>query len=248
MAVTRISTLQRGGPAAAAARTPEPKEVRDCTAPRSLLLVHGAGSEPSIYQGWAKHFRDNLVQAIDLQATLDVARASMDDYAERVITATAELPQPLSLCGWSMGGLVVMLAALRLHPPPHSIVLIEPSLPAEIQGFLPQIDTGAVSGTFDPEAVYGRFPAGISARPESALARAERKRGISVPSLPCRILVIYGYEFADERGRRIAKQYRSEEHEFASLNHWGLIRDHRVRERIRAFLCSESQPVNTFWP
>jgi hypothetical protein len=49
--------------------------------------------------------------------------------------------------------------------------------------------------------VYGSFPSDMRARPESLFARAERKRGISVPSLPCPSLVIYGDEFP--RGARL---------------------------------------------
>ncbi len=75
--------------------------------PSSLLLVHGAGSGPWVYAGWADSFPDLFVSAVDLQAGLDVAVASHDDYACNVVAAAAELPKPVSLCGWSMGGLVV---------------------------------------------------------------------------------------------------------------------------------------------
>jgi hypothetical protein len=91
-------------------------------------------------------------------------------------------------------------------------------------------------GSFDPEDVYGRFPVGIASRLESALARAERKRGISVPSLPCPSLVITGQEFPDDRGRAIAALYGSEEVAFADLDHWGLVREPRVRGAIAAWL------------
>jgi pimeloyl-ACP methyl ester carboxylesterase len=156
----------------------------------------------------------------------------MSDYAERVVAAARVLPQPASLCGWSMGGLVVLQAAARVRP--HSAILIEASPPGEIQGF--HGDVAMAGGTFDPEAVYGRFPAGLEARPESSLARAERKRGISVPSLPCPSLVICGDEFRDERGRPIASLYGSEERDFPGLDHWDLVRDRRVREAIADFL------------
>jgi pimeloyl-ACP methyl ester carboxylesterase len=204
--------------------------------PAALLLAHGAGSGPSIFDGWETTFPRLRVRAVDLQARLDVARASMDDYAAQVRAAAAELPLPLVLCGRSMGGLVAMLAARRLDPPPHSMILIEPSPPAEVQRLRLEIDAGCTAGTFDPEAVYGPFPTGLRARPESSLARAERKRGIPIPCLPCRTLVVYGDEFPDDRGRRIAQHYGTEERAFAGLDHWGLIRDRRVREAIGAFL------------
>jgi hypothetical protein len=127
-----------------------------------------------------------------------------------------------------MGGLVVLQAAARAHP--QSLILLEPSPPGEIQGL--NAEVAIAPGTFDPEAVYGRFPAGLEARPESSLARAERKRGISVRSVPCPSLVIYGDAFRDERGRPIASLYGSEERDFPGLDHWDLVRDRRVREAI----------------
>jgi hypothetical protein len=96
-----------------------------------------------------------------------------------------------------MGGLVVLQAAQRMQA--HSVILLEPSAPAEIQGYNP--DVPLAEGVFDPEAEYGTFPAGIEARPESLLARTERKRGISIASLSCPSLVLASCDFPDERGR-----------------------------------------------
>ena len=84
--------------------------------------------------------------------------------------------------------------------------------------------------------VYGAFPRGIAARAESALARAERKRGISVPSLPCASLVIDGDEFPHERGRQMARLYGSDRRHFSGFDHWGLVRDGRIRDAIASFL------------
>lgn len=207
------------------------KELR--TTPASLLLIHGAGSGPWIYDDWPESFPGLRICALDLQLGLQVSSASMADYADRVIAVAHDLPQPLSLCGWSMGGLVALLAATRLTL--HSLVLIEPSPPAEVQGYV-EIDAHSMNGTFDPEVVYGPFPAGVPARPESSRARAERKRGISVQSVPCPSLVIYGDEYREERGRQIARLYHSREHDFPGLNHWDLVRDNSVREAIRPFL------------
>jgi dienelactone hydrolase len=172
------------------------------------------------------------VAAVDLQDGLDVATASHDDYAASVVAAAAQLPAPVSVCGWSMGGLVVMQAAERTRP--HSVVLLEPSPPAEVQGY--ERETEIEDGAFDPEVVYGRFPDGMRARPESARARAERKRGISVPSLPCPSLVVYGDAFRGERGKRVAECYRSDELDFPGLDHWALVLDPAVRTGIRTWL------------
>ena len=204
--------------------------------PASLLLVHGAGSGPWVFEGWADAFPGLRVVAVDLQAGLDLGTASMADYADRVVAAARALLQPISLCGWSMGGLVVLQAADRIRP--HSVILIEPSPPGEVQGF--DADVAPAGGTFDPELVYGRFPPGVPARSESSRARGERKRGISVPSLPCASLVVYGDEFRAERGTPVAHLYGSEERDFPGLDHWDLVRDRRVREAIADFLDASS--------
>lgn len=200
--------------------------------PASLLLVHGAGSGPWVFHGWAQAFPGVKVAAVDLHAGLDVARASHDDYAGAAARAVTALPPPVSLCGWSMGGLVVLQAGWLVGP--HSVILLEPSPPAEVQGFNP---AGEVkNGTFDPEAAYGPFPQGIRSRPESSRARAERKRGISVPSLTCPSLVVYGDEYKQDRGRRIALRYNSVELYFPGVNHWGLVRSTAVRAAIGRWL------------
>lgn len=156
----------------------------------------------------------------------------MHDYADVVVATARRLPPPVALCGWSMGGLVALLAAKRVRP--TGIVLVEPSPPGEVQGVHAAIRPSA--GSFDPEHVYGRFPPGMTSRPESALARDERKRGISVRSLPCRSLVVFGKDFPDERGRRIAALYGSDELAFPDLDHWGLVLDPSVPEGVARWL------------
>jgi pimeloyl-ACP methyl ester carboxylesterase len=200
--------------------------------PASLLLVHGAGSGPWVYDGWEESFPGITVATVDLQENLDVATASHAAYATKVVEAAAALQAPVSLCGWSMGGLVVLQASQLMRP--HSVILLEASPPAEVQGF--DVQREISDGTFDPEAVYGPFPEGMPARAESARARAERKHGISVPSLPCPSLVVYGAAFPDERGKSIAQLYGSDELDFPALDHWGLDRDSRVRSKIREWL------------
>jgi hypothetical protein len=131
-----------------------------------------------------------------------------------------------------MGGLVALQAAVRAEA--RAVVMIEPSPPVEIQGFDSSVEPH--DGRFDPEDVYGTFPAGFPARAESTRARMERKRGISVPALPCRSLAVFGAEFPIERGRSIARLYGSEELPFPDLDHWDLVRDPRVRRSVAAAL------------
>ena len=180
-----------------------------------------------MFDRWAQPDRGIELVTPDLHDGVDVATASMDDYTTNLRLFCAGLPRPLALCGWSMGGLVAMMAAQELAP--ASLVLIEPSAPAEVQG---THDAADASGTFDPQEVYGAFPDGVAARPESQRARADRKRGVSVPALPQRTLVVYGDEFATERGRALEERYGIDGAYFPGLDHWGLVRDLSVRDRV----------------
>jgi pimeloyl-ACP methyl ester carboxylesterase len=195
---------------------------------RSLLLAHGAGSGPWVFEGWAAAFPDLEVETVDLMAGLNVAEASMSNYAAVIVRATEWLPRPVALCGWSSGGLAAMMAARQAEA--DFLILLEASAPGEVQGF----DTSVPlrPGTFDPEETYGAFPLGMRARPESLLARAERKHGISVPELPCPALVVYGDDFAAERGHALASHYGAEERAFPGLGHWDLVLDERVRSYL----------------
>jgi pimeloyl-ACP methyl ester carboxylesterase len=175
------------------------------------------------------------VYAVDLQAGLVVERAAMSNYAA-VVACTANLcPAPRALLGWSLGGLAAMMAAERAEA--ERLVLLEPSPPAEVQG---TSDVAPVEGTFDPEEEYGPFPGGIRARPESLLARTERKRGISIPALPCSALVAYGEQYAEERGRAVAQQYGAEELQAPVATHWDLVLDAEVRQSIADWLQADS--------
>ena len=198
----------------------------------SLLLAHGAGSGPWVFEGWAASFPDAEVEAIDLMAGLNVAEASMSNYAAVIARAAEWLPRPLALCGWSSGGLAAMMAARPAEA--DLLVLLETSPPGEVQGFDESVPLEP--GTFDPEETYGAFPPGMRARPESSYARAERRRGISIPSLPCPALVVYGDAFPDDRGRALAAHYGAEELHLPGLDHWGLVRDERVRAALAGYL------------
>jgi hypothetical protein len=83
----------------------------------SLLLVHGAGSGPWVYDGWAESFSGITVAAVDLQESLEVAAASHADYARKVAQAAAALPAPVSLCGYARAAGVTE----RRHVTPHTL-------------------------------------------------------------------------------------------------------------------------------
>src|SRR5437763_34327 len=80
----------------------------------AVLLVHGAGSGPWVFDGWLDAFGDLAVEAVELQEGLDVSSASMRDSAANVGPRVAGLPQPVALCGWRMGGLGVFPRARPL--------------------------------------------------------------------------------------------------------------------------------------
>ena len=212
-----------------------PRRHRDVQALRSLILVHGAGSGPWVFDGWEAELHGLELEAVDLHAGLNVAEAAMSNYAAVVVRAADNVRRPLALCGWSMGGLVAMLAARQAGA--ERLVLLEPSPPAEVQGFHP--DVPLESGTFDPETVYGAFPPGIRARSESLLARSERKRGVSVATLPCPALVVSGDEYPDARGAAVARVYSAEELPLPGLDHWGLVRDRRTPAAVARRLVGE---------
>jgi pimeloyl-ACP methyl ester carboxylesterase len=197
-----------------------------------LLLVHGAGSGPWVFNGWESRFPELEVAAVDLLEGLDARHASMADYAFRVLRAAQKLPNPLALCGWSMGGLVALMAAQGTKC--AHLVLIEASAPGEVQGFNPSIEPRVES--FDSEIVYGAFPPGVPSRPESQYARDERKRGISIPSLPCPTLVISGKNHPVDRGTALAGFYGTKLVEFPDLDHWALITTDSVKDAIREFI------------
>jgi pimeloyl-ACP methyl ester carboxylesterase len=210
---------------------------------RTLVLAHGAGSGPWVFEGWERVFAGVELDAVDLHAGLNVAEAAMSNYAAVVARAADSLARPTALCGWSMGGLTTMLAARQARA--ERLVLLEPSPPGEVQGFDPEIPLE--TGTFDPQDAYGPFPPGTRARTESRLARSERKRGISLPSLPCPSLVVYGEKYAEERGRAVARFYGSDELFLPGLDHWDLVRDVRVAAAVSAWLAGGNPVSDAEW-
>ena len=194
-----------------------------------VVALHGAGSGPWVFAAW--RLPGHELEAVDLHAGLNVAAASMWNYEAVATRACDGLQRPFALLGWSMGGLVAMLAARRVEP--DALVLLEPSPPGESADGAPPDE-----GLFDPEEAYGPFPDGMRARPESRYARAERTHGIPVASVPERTLVVAGDEFPVERGTAVARRYGAEELHVAGLDHWGLVLEPGVQERVAAWLAS----------
>lgn len=196
-----------------------------------VLLVHGAGSDPSVFDDWLPLLPD--AHAVDLQAGLDVAHAAIEDYAAAVVHAARQLEPPLSIIAWSLGGLVALLAAERVQP--ERLVLLEASPPLEVQGLRQEIEPA--TGTFEPRP----GPPGIIRRPESSLAMGQRDRGVSVPAIPSgtRMLVVYGDEFRHDRGPALAERYGAEQLDAGAATHWDLVLDPEVRARVVEWVTSD---------
>ena len=197
-----------------------------------VVLVHGACSGPGAFEGWEDSFNaaTQLILA-DLQGGLDVARATMEDYVDQVVIAAGGIHDRPVLVGWSMGGLVAMMAASKLRA--ARLVLIEPSPTVEVVGRHPEVEIPS-SGTYGAE-VYGGLGT-LEERPESAVARAERDRGISVPELPCPTLVVSGDDFPEIRGSLLAARYGAEEMYYPGYDHLRLVRERKVRRAIAGWL------------
>lgn len=84
----------------------------------AFLLVHGAANSAVVWTFWQRALADAgfASYAVDLRGhgaspALDLSRVSMLDYAEDVRSVARQLAAPLVLMGWSMGGLVAMMAS-----------------------------------------------------------------------------------------------------------------------------------------
>jgi hypothetical protein len=53
-----------------------------------------------------------------------------------------------------------------------------------------------------------------------------------VPALGCRTLVVYGDEYAEERGRPVAALYGAEELQLAGASHWDLVLGKKAAEAV----------------
>ncbi len=201
---------------------------------RRLICIHGAGSGPWVFAGWGADFPQWEVVAPDLQKGLHLATASMADYAAAIRLASegaGGAPQTV-LCGWSMGGLVALMAANILRP--TAAVVLEPSLPAELKQR--HSDASPMPGTFDPADVYGHWPGDPPTRRESSFALIERERGVSVPAVPCPLLVIASGTYLATRGRNAATFYGGDYIEFEDLHHVALVGDARVRHAVARWI------------
>jgi pimeloyl-ACP methyl ester carboxylesterase len=213
-----------------------------------IILVHGAANSASIWTFWQRDLaaRGWSSYAVDLRGhgrsdSLDLSHTSMQDYADDVHMLVTQVARPPVLVGWSMGGLVAMMAAASGFA--AACVGLAPSTPAQ------QINTAVALrfGEFGPEeyGITSRDPEHQPAMPdldqeerlialaslgqESRLARDERQRGIVIESLLCRLLIVTGTkdrQWPRERydGLWLAADYLGVE----GASHWGLVLNRRA--------------------
>ena len=174
----------------------------------------------------------------------------MADYASDVRRALETLAEPVVLLGWSMGGLVALMAAAGGGV--HACIGLAPSTPARTRNPAAPLR----SGVFGPE-VYGvidrlpdhqdatmpdldrdeRLLALASLGQESLLARDERQAGIVLAPLACPALIVVGARDAQWPRSRYADLPLSADWLEVDASHWGLVLNRRcLRELVPAVL------------
>ncbi len=214
-----------------------------------IVLVHGAANAAAVWTYWLRELaaRGWPAYAPDLRghgasAPMDLSAVTMADYAADVAQVVRQLRDRPVLVGWSMGGLVAMMVAatgaaracVALAPSAPSETLY-PSVPLRRGEFGPE--EYGITGD-DPDDQQGPMPdldraerliALGSLGRESRLARDERKRGITIPSLPCPLLVVTGTaDLQWPRERYAAIHVPADYLEVEGASHWGLVLSRRA--------------------
>jgi pimeloyl-ACP methyl ester carboxylesterase len=213
-----------------------------------IVLVHGAANSGLVWtfwqqalaeQGWASYTID--LRGHGRSAAIDLSHTSMYDYAADVRTLALQLKRPPVIIGWSMGGLVALVAAANGLA--SACVALAPSAPARHSNPAANLRTGE----FGPEeyGIRDRNPDEQRAMPdldreeriialsslgkESRLARDERQAGVVIESIPCPLLIVTGT--ADTQWPRERYHDLWLKAEFLSVegvSHWGLVLNRRA--------------------
>jgi pimeloyl-ACP methyl ester carboxylesterase len=194
-------------------------------------------------------------EALDLRGhgdgpPADLAHTAMADYADDVRRAIDRLGVAPVLVGWSMGGLVALMAAAGGGV--RACVGLAPSAPAAKRDRAAPLRPGV----FGPEAygIVDRDPdrqdammpdlerderriALASLGPESLLARDDRQAGIVLGALPCPLLIVIGSRDAQWPRSRYADLPMAADWLEVDASHWGLVLNRRrLRELVPAVL------------
>jgi pimeloyl-ACP methyl ester carboxylesterase len=212
-----------------------------------IIFVHGAANSAAVWTYWQELLAESGYNshAVDLRGHgesthQDLSRTTMTDYASdvtSVIDAWGVDGSTPVLIGWSMGGLVAMIAATRA--PVAAVVGLAPSTPSRTideslplrEGEFDETEYGITSRDPDdsqpamPDLDRGeRILALSSLCRESRYARDERARGVVIQSLPCPLLIVTGTADAQWPGSRYDNLHLPAEHfSVEGASHWGLV-------------------------
>ena len=222
-----------------------------------IVLIHGAANSAVVWTYWQQALASDgwASYAIDLRGhgasdPLDLSSTSMHDYAVDVLNLVAQLKKRPILIGWSMGGLVGMMAAAAGCA--TACVGLAPSTPARItdttlplrSGVFTAEEYGITSHDLDDQPAMPdldreeRQIALASLNSESRFARDERQRGIVIESLPVPLLILTGaadHQWPRERYRDL---WLTADHlTVDGASHWGLVLSQRaLRHAVPAVL------------
>jgi pimeloyl-ACP methyl ester carboxylesterase len=214
-----------------------------------VILVHGAANSATVWTYWSAALASDgwPTYAIDLRGhgasePIDLSRTSMRDYLADVRQLAGQLRERPVMIGWSMGGLVAMMAAETGLA--RACVGLAPSTPAQAKDPAAWLRVGSFGAeeygitSRDPDAPQPSMPdldreeraiALGSLGQESRYARDERQRGIVIPSLPCPLLIVTGTDDRQWPRERYAGLHLPAEHLVADgASHWGLVLNRRA--------------------
>jgi pimeloyl-ACP methyl ester carboxylesterase len=215
-------------------------------------MVHGAANSAVVWTYW-QHELARLgyaSYAIDLRGhgdstPADLSNTTMADYASDVRDLVGQMARPPVIVGWSMGGLVALMAAapggvaacICLEPSPPALELDE-SLPLRSGVFGAEEYGIAGAGPQDQPSMPDldlkeRAVALSSLGPESRRARDERKRGIVVGPLACPVLLVAGTGAGNKAvGPDDALFPGADYCEATGASHWGLVLSRRTLAKM----------------
>ncbi len=214
-----------------------------------VVLIHGAANSALVWTFWSEALTATgwPVHALNLRghgdgSPADLAVTRMADYALDVVAFVRSLGTPAPvLVGWSMGGLVAMMAAADVSA--TACIGLAPSAPARAVDLARPLRRGI----FGPEeyGITGRDPGTQPAMPdldlderrvalaalgpESRLARDERAAGVVVTRLLCPLLIVTGgADLQWPRARYADLPFAADHLEVDGVSHWGLVLSRRA--------------------
>ena len=213
-----------------------------------LVLVHGAANSCRVWTFWQQQLADQgwPSYAIDLRGhghspSEDISQTTMEDYASDVGRVRAELRRPAVVVGWSMGGLVAMMAAAGGGW--SACLALAPSTPSREVDSSVQLRAGEFGAeeygitSLDPDVQRGmsdldreeRLLALSSLSKESRMARDQRRRGVVIESLPCPLLLVTGSRDREWPAERYDGLWLPADRLVVEgASHWGLVLNRRA--------------------